>query len=246
LIAWCAFDYASLHTGYNAVKCPGVVDTFRIPKLGASFYRAQVSPTRRPVIEPSFFWDFSPASGGGPGQHALIFSNCDRLVLSVGTHSPITVTPDKAGYPNLAYPPFFADLSIDGGQQPDLRIEGYVGDRLMLTRRFSSDRTHDTLVLRADDPEIAGDGIDATRVWLSVCDMYGAPSPCLEGQVAFLVEGPADRVGDATISFPDTGGVGAIWVRSKPHSSGRVTIHASHPRFGTKSVTVRVSATDRS
>jgi beta-galactosidase len=38
VIAWCAFDYASLINDYHGVKCPGVADVFRIPKLGASFY----------------------------------------------------------------------------------------------------------------------------------------------------------------------------------------------------------------
>ena len=38
VIAWCAFDYASLVNSYNTVKTPGVADVFRIPKLGASFY----------------------------------------------------------------------------------------------------------------------------------------------------------------------------------------------------------------
>ncbi len=58
VIAWCAFDYSSLMNAYNTVKCPGVADVFRIPKLGATFYQAQVRPDVRPVILPNFYWDF--------------------------------------------------------------------------------------------------------------------------------------------------------------------------------------------
>lgn len=55
VIAWCAFDYASLMNADEAVKCPGIADVFRIPKLGASFYVAQCSPQKRVVIEPNFY-----------------------------------------------------------------------------------------------------------------------------------------------------------------------------------------------
>ena len=75
LLGWCAIDYASLNGGdriWQNMKWPGVLDTFRVPKPGAAFYRSQVSPHVRPVILPVFFWDFGPASppdGPGPAQH---------------------------------------------------------------------------------------------------------------------------------------------------------------------------------
>jgi beta-galactosidase len=39
VVAWCAFEYGSPMNSANGIKCPGVVDFFRIPKLGASFYK---------------------------------------------------------------------------------------------------------------------------------------------------------------------------------------------------------------
>jgi beta-galactosidase len=62
VIAWCASDYGSLVNSYHGVKYPGVADVFRIPKLGASFYQAQISPEVRAVIAPDFYWDFGPQS----------------------------------------------------------------------------------------------------------------------------------------------------------------------------------------
>ena len=47
LLGWCAIDYASLNGGdriWRNLKTPGVLDTFRVPKPGAAFYRSQVSP----------------------------------------------------------------------------------------------------------------------------------------------------------------------------------------------------------
>lgn len=238
VIAWCAIDYASQMNGYRALKCPGVTDTFRIPKLGAAFYLSQVSPAVRPVIEPGFSWDFS--GGAGPGSRAMIFSNCDRLVVTAGVRPPVTVDPDRAGYPNLSYPPFEVDLSAPDHGGEDLVVEGLVAGRPVLRRRFSSDRTRDRLTLACDDPSIRGDGGDATRVWFAVCDRYGAIVPHLEGTVAVTMEGPGELVGDTSFRLEETGGVGAVWVRSPASGGGELTVAVEHPRFGRQKVSVHV------
>lgn len=240
LIAWCAYDYASLLNGYNGLKCPGVADTFRVPKLGAAFYRAQVSPAVKPVIEPSFYWDFTGAAG--PGSKAYIFSNCDRLSVTVGARPSITSYPDKAGYPNLVYPPFVVNLGAVTGPGEDLVIEGYVGGRSVLTRHFSSDRSKDKLTLQCDDASIANDGRDATRVWFAVCDCYGSIVPHLEGNVAVRVSGPGELVGDPSFALAETGGVGAVWVRSKPGLRGTIEVTAGHAQFGTRTVSIQVKS----
>ena len=197
VIAWCAFDYASLINSYHAVKCPGVADVFRIPKLGASFYQAQVSPKMRPVIQPNFYWDFGAQSPRGPGKHAAIFSNCDRLEIFVAGKPIAIVQPDRENFPNLEYPPFFCDLDIeDAAAKPELRIDGYVGDRLALSKSFSSDPAQDQFFLAADDAELTGDGVDATRLVFKVVDKFGAERAFAGGKVAFEITGPGVIVGD--------------------------------------------------
>jgi beta-galactosidase len=223
------------------VKCPGVVDTFRIPKLGATFYQSQVSPQERLVIEPSFYWDFSPAADGADRRQSLIFSNCERLVIQVGSRPEVIVYPDKNSFPNLAYSPIVVDLSVDGTNNPELQIHGCIGDRIVLTRRLSSDRSKDTLSLEVDDREIRADGVDATRVWFATRDQFGAMCPCVDGKVKLQVEGPAEKVGDDSFLLAETGGVGAIWIRSKRGQTGTVVVRATHLRFGTKFVSVRVA-----
>jgi beta-galactosidase len=241
VIAWCAIDYASQLNGYRALKCPGVTDTFRIPKLGATFYKSQVSPSVRPVIEPNFYWGF--AEGGGPGSKATIFSNCDRLVVTAGAQPPITVNPDKAGYPNLRYAPFVVDLSAANHGGEDLVVEGFVAGKSVLRRQFSSDRSYDKLTLQCDDLSIRGDGTDATRVWFAVCDRYGTIVKHLEGSVAVSIDGPGELIGDSLFALSETGGVGAVWVRSRPGSSGKITVAVEHPRFGSNKVSVNVERT---
>jgi len=240
VIAWCAYDYGSLVNSYDAVKCPGVADGFRIPKLGASFYLAQVSPKVRPIIQPNFCWDFGPKSPNGPGKGAVIFSNCDRLEIYIGGKHLATAAQDRANFPNLEHPPFFCDLECDGAHSPELRIDGYVGGRLALSRSFSSDTTKDTLSLKADDRELVGDGSDATRLVFQVVDKFGAARAFATGQVAFEFAGPGSIVGDNPFNLEPSGGVGAVWIKSAPGGAGRVRITATHSSLGKKSVEIAI------
>ncbi|GAA1560794.1 glycoside hydrolase family 2 TIM barrel-domain containing protein [Kribbella hippodromi] len=86
VLGWQAFDYDS-QTGHvdHRLKCNGVADTFRIPKPGAAVYQAQVSPTQRPVIAPTFPWDTRLT---GPQS---IHTNC--------THLELTLTPASTARP---------------------------------------------------------------------------------------------------------------------------------------------------
>lgn len=240
VIAWCAFEYGSPVKSYKGVKNPGVADVFRIPKLGAAFYLSQVSPVIRPVIVPNFYWDFGQSTPRGPGKDASIFSNCDRLELFVDGKHHSTVQPDRKNYPNLKYAPFFADLDIENGGYPELRIDGYVASRLLLSRSFSSDASKDQFLLDADDSAIAGDGVDATRVVFRVGDKFGAPRLFASGDIRFELTGAGILIGDNPFSLTESGGAGAVWVKARPASYGEIVLKADHPVLGIKSVVIEV------
>ncbi|MHB1857472.1 MAG: glycoside hydrolase family 2 protein, partial [Acidobacteriaceae bacterium] len=129
-------------------------------------------------------------SPSGPGERVAIFSNCERLELSIDGHKHAALRPDRTGFPHLKYPPFFANLIVDGSSKPELRIDGYVGDNLVVSRSFSSDRTTDRLWLQADDKELVGNGSDATRLAFGVVDKFGAPRPYADGEVRMRISGP--------------------------------------------------------
>ena len=60
VLAWAGFDYYSAarnRKNWNALRTPGVIDTFRVPKPGAAIYQSQAAPATRAVIVPVFFWD---------------------------------------------------------------------------------------------------------------------------------------------------------------------------------------------
>ena len=243
LLAWSGIDYPSGSGGnvYRGVKYTGVVDLFRVAKPGAAIYQAQLDPRVRPVIAPAFYWDFGSVSPVTSLPSAMICANLERLEVYVGGSHFCTAWPDSADYGSLAYPPSFVDFrGVDGAALPDLRIDGYLGSDVVASRSLASDPSFDSLWLSADDDEIAGDGVDATRVAFRAVDRYGAPRPYVTGQVVLGVEGPAVLVGDNPFDFAAAGGVGAVWIRSLPGVGGTVSVTASHPLLGRAVARVRV------
>jgi beta-galactosidase len=234
LLGWCAFDYASLRGGSSGVKWPGIADVFRLPKLGATFYLAQIDPRRRVVMEPNFYWDFGPGNPSGPGRQAAIFSNCERIELTIDGRPHAVLHPAAAQFPHLRYPPFFSDLELDGSGKPELRMDGYLGERLVLSRSFSSDSSADKLWLQLDDAELQADGADMTRLAFAVVDRFGSPRPFAGGKVSLTIEGPAVIVGDNPFALADNGGSGAVWIKTMTGREGKVRIEAQHDTLGTK------------
>jgi beta-galactosidase len=227
----------------RGVKYTGVADLFRIPKPGAAIYQAQVDPKITPVIAPAFYWDFAVASPVSALASAMICSNLDYLKVYVGGQLLATVSPDRAGYGHLDYAPSFVDFSaVDGSSRPELRIDGYLSSGLVASRLLAADHSGDYLMVAADDPAIAGDGVDATRVVLRAVDRHGAPRPYVTGEVALTITGPHVLVGENPFDFTRTGGAGAIWIRSQPESAGSVTVRASHPVLGHGEATISVTA----
>lgn len=248
VIAWGGFDYPSGNGNqYQGVKYIGVADLFRLPKPGAAIYQSQRDPAQGPVIQPAFSWDLGPTSPATALHAAMVCANLDRLEVYVGGRHHTTATPDTTGYGHLRYPPSFVDFTgpdvtgADGQALPELRIDGYLGDRKVASRTFSADPARDRLLVEADDHELAGDGSDATRVVFRAVDAYGNPRPYAGGEVRLDVRGPGVLVGDNPFPFADTGGAAAVWIRTLRNSPGTVTVRATHPVLGSAEARIRVT-----
>jgi beta-galactosidase len=255
VLAWSAIDYQAGHiVNYRGMKTSGLLDIFRVPKPGAAMYRAQIDASVKVVLEPAFTWDppvdrqtkpgtdnRTQGSAWGPGEKAVIFSNCERVEVSVdGTHRA-TLQPDSDAFPHLVTAPSIVDLRMDGRDGADLLLEGYIGDELVISRQFSGDREADNLAASGDDPEIVADGVDATRVELRIEDRFGEARGHSEVRVDIEVRGPGVLIGEPVFDFSETGAVGAVWVRSRAFGEvGLITLRASHPLLG--SVAVHVTA----
>ncbi len=236
-IGWCAFDY-NTHAYFGSgdrICYHGVSDIFRIPKPAAGFYRSQCDPSEEIVLEPAFHWacgDENEAFTFG-----LVSSNCEKLRYFVGDKLVAEAEPDRKTYPNLKYAPFNPNLrsAIWGGVPwSDLRIEGWIGGKMVIERKMSGQGVDRQFVVRADDTELNANGIDMTRVVFRVTDEFGNDRPFATGAIQFTIEN-GEIIGDNPFAL--VGGVGAIWIRStdKP---GTIRLVAKHPRLGTRKIEI--------
>ncbi|WP_439380168.1 glycoside hydrolase family 2 TIM barrel-domain containing protein [Amycolatopsis lexingtonensis] len=243
LLAWCAFDYPSgWQRSVGGSKYAGVSDIFRIAKPAAAVYASQGPPDVRAVAEPGFEWDFT-AQPAGPGRGATIWSNCERLAVFLDDRPVGDARSRRADFPRLPHPPFAVDLVVPRGRRPQLRIDGYAGGRLVVSRRFSGDRSRDVLTCVPDDPALRADGGDATRVVVAATDRFGTIRAGTSGSVSLALAGPGELIGDATLDFGATGGAAAVWVRPFAGPPGTLVLTARHDVLGTATATITTTGT---
>lgn len=235
-LGWCAFDY-NTHDYFGSgdrVCYHGVSDIFRIPKPAAGFYKSQCDPKEEIVLEPAFDW--ARGDMAHEIRNVLVCSNCERLKFYIGDKLVTEAEADKKNYDNLAYPPFSIELRYQ--KWGDLRIEGYIGGRKVITKNYSGKGVDKDLKIAADDSELYGDGIDATRVVMRVTDEYGTTLPFATGAVALTIDGPGEIIGENPFAL--VGGVGAVWIKTK-EATGVIRLNAKHPVLGTRTIEIKVS-----
>jgi beta-galactosidase len=236
-IGWCAFDY-NTHGNFGSgdrICYHGVTDIFREPKPAAGFYKSQCDPSEEIVLEPAFHWARGDASVGF--SKAVVCSNCDHLKFYIDDKLIAEVDPDRKQFANLKYAPFVLEMGELFHKWGDLRIEGYIQGKQVITKRFSGTGVDTKFLLLPDDSELIADGADSTRVVLRVTDEFGAVRPFANDAIKFEVEGPADLVGDNPFSL--IGGTGAIWIRAQ-ESPGKVRLKAVHPYLGTQEAEISI------
>jgi beta-galactosidase len=251
-IGWCAFDY-NTHANFGAgdrICYHGVTDIFREPKPAAGFYKSQCDPSEEVVLEPAFHWARGDESVGF--TKAVFCSNVEHvkiLARPTGQESaewtPLTeLDPDRTEFEHLKYPPFVLEvekLDLRKLKLPwcDLRIEGYIGGKVAITKMLSGSGVDRKFAMLPDDEELLADGADSTRVVLRVTDEFGAPRTYANDPIALTLEGPATLIGENPFAL--AGGTGAVWIRAK-EEPGTVRLTAKHPRLGEQTVEFMVGA----
>ena len=244
-IGWCAFDY-NTHNNFGSgdrICYHGVSDIFREPKPAAGFYKSQCEPSEEIVLEPAFHWARNDESVGF--TIALVSSNCDHLKFWVDDGNGYRLVaegdPDRKQFPNLRYAPFSVMLGEQLRDWGDLRIDGYIGDKLVISKKYSGKGIDQQFALLPDDTQLVADGADTTRVVLRVNDEYGQVRPFANDPIIFELDGPAEIIGDNPFAL--IGGTGAIWIRAK-EQPGTVILRGKHPVLGTQQVTFRLTAAE--
>ncbi len=238
-IGWCAFDY-NTHGNFGSgdrICYHGVTDMFREPKPAAGFYKSQCDPAEEIVLEPTFHWARGDASVGF--SKAVVCSNCDHLKFYIDDKLVAEVDPDRKQFAYLRYAPFVLEMGELFHKWGDLRLEGYIQGKLVITKRLSGTGVDAKFMLLPDDSELSADGADSTRVVLRVTDEFGAIRPFANDAIKFELEGPADIVGDNPFSL--IGGTGAVWIRAQ-EKPGRVRLKAIHPMLGAQQTEIQIVA----
>ena len=251
-IGWCAFDY-NTHANFGAgdrICYHGVTDIFREPKAAAGFYKSQCSPAEEVVLEPAFHWARSDESVGF--QKAVFCTNCDHLKCYVRERSLPSnpwkliaeIDADRTEFKHLKYPPFVMDMDVLDKNNlsfrwGDLRVDGYIDGKQVISRSMSGNGVDSKFVLLPDDQTLLADGADATRVVLRVTDEFGNVHPSANDPIVFTLEGPGELIGDNPFAL--VGGTGAVWVRAQERP-GVVRLTARHLRLGTQVVEFTLKA----
>jgi beta-galactosidase len=238
-IGWCAFDY-NTHGDFGSgdrICYHGVPDIFREPKPAAGFYKSQCDPSDEIVLEPAFHWARGDESIGF--TKAVVCSNCDHLKFFIADKLVAEADPNKAEFQHLRFAPFFADLSQVVRNWGDLRIEGYIQGRQVISKTLSGKGVDQKFALLPDDTRLNADGADTTRVVIRVTDEFGAIRPFANDAIKLELQGPAEIIGDNPFAL--IGGTGAIWIRAK-EQPGTATLTASHPILGKETLHLEIAA----
>jgi beta-galactosidase len=237
-IGWCAFDY-NTHGDFGSgdrICYHGVTDMFREPKPAAGFYKSQCDPAEEIVLEPAFHWARGDQSIGF--SKAVVCSNCDHLKFYIDNQLVADLDPDRKQFAHLRYAPFVLEMGELFHKWGDLRIEGYIQGKQVISKRMSGAGVDTKFLLLPDDTELIADGADSTRIVLRVTDEFGAVRPFANGAIKFELKGPADIIGDNPFSL--IGGTGAIWIRAK-EQAGKVVLKATHPTLGTQQAEIQLA-----
>jgi beta-galactosidase len=122
----------------------------------------------------------------------------------------------------------------------DLRIDGYIKGKKVISKSYSGRGVDRKFVALADDHELQGDGADTTRIVLRVTDEFDRIRPIANDPIVFELSGPGQIIGDNPFTL--TGGTGAIWIRVT-EQPGIIVLRAKHPRLGTQQIEIKVAAT---
>jgi beta-galactosidase len=238
-IGWCAFDY-NTHGNFGSgdrICYHGVTDIFREPKPAAGFYKSQCDPAEEIVLEPAFHWARGDESVGF--NRAVVCSNCDHLKVYIDDKLVAEADPDRKEFAHLKYAPFSVEMGELFHKWGDLRIEGYIQGKQVITRNMSGKGVDEKFVLVPDDTKLIADGADSTRVVFRVTDEFGNIQPFADASLKLDLEGPGEIIGDNPFAL--VGGTGAVWIRAQ-EQPGRVSLSAVHPQLGRQQIAIEIAA----
>jgi beta-galactosidase len=167
----------------------------------------------------------------------MVSSNCDEVKIYIADRLVAELKPDRESFPHLQYPPFVTNLR-DAFRKGwgDLKLEGYIDGKKVIEKQLSGRGADRQLLVQADDSELSGDGIDATRVVFRVTDEFGSARPLANAALQLSLTGPGEIIGENPFAL--FGGVGAVWIKTK-EATGVIRLIVTHPTLGSKTIQIK-------
>jgi beta-galactosidase len=224
---WLAFDY---NRGYaDDIETSGVFDIFRIPKYSYSFFQSQRSSDLTAAAQgkidcpPMVF--IASAWTASSDLRVKVFSNCQRITLSLNGREIATRDPDQdIRSSHLSHPPF--TFPMDRFQAGTLEAVGWIDGRKAASHSVTTPSPSHALRLAADlediDPKTGTK--DAFFVRASVVDAGGTLVPSDSSAVFFHLSGPGVLIGPNPTAAE--AGIATILVETSG-KKGKVEIEAS-------------------
>ena len=163
---------------------------------GDSTNRSAILRTKS-FSNPRFHWARGDESIGF--TKGIVCSNCEHLKFYVADKLVAEADPNKQEFAHLRYAPFVAELGKAVQHWGDLRIDGYIGGKVVISKTLSGKGVDQKFALLPDDTKLNADGADTTRVVLRVTDEFGAIRPFANDAIKFELDGPAELIGDNPI-----------------------------------------------
>ncbi|MCP4805499.1 MAG: hypothetical protein GY913_14115 [Proteobacteria bacterium] len=203
-----ALPYAAgdgLWAGIDLACYPsGAIDTFRLPKYSAEFFRSQRPPEYGAMVFIASHW--TDESNPVP----TVFGNCDQVDVYLDGVWVETQAPYD-GYPtgNIAHPPYyFVDVPWQRGE---LRADCVVDAEVAASHTVASPGEPTELTLSTTLSELRADGSDLSFVYAELRDADGTLVIDRSATVSFEIEG-GELAGPAVVDTE--AGVAATLVRA--------------------------------
>ncbi len=218
---WVMYDY---NRGYHDnIESSGVMDIFRLPKLGYHFFKSQQSPEIETVLNIASYWDENSS------LDVRVFSNCEEVKLYLNDKLIGTQTPDEDSFStNLNHPPF--TFKVDEFEPGILKAIGYIDGKEVKEYEVHTPGNAVALKLWIDESgkEPQAGVNDILFLHIAAVDMNGTVVPSYNEKIELDNKGDISIINPENINF--IAGIATVVVKIG-ESSANVSVQA-----GTKDI----------
>ena len=211
---WCMFDY---HTNSDfgsgdRICYHGVTDMFRNPKTASGVFVAMGTEPFLDVTFSSELGDYPEAIIKG----MYVLTNCDSVKVYKAGVFVREFTHQDSPFKHLPNAPILIDNNFEsswGSEANVITLEGYVGDKLVLTKKVGSMKSYSIEVTPSSRTLCENNSYDVVAVQIVARDQFGNVCPYLNKAVKLEASGAVELIGESVVALQ--GGMFGTYVKTK-------------------------------